>query len=270
MDDKPFNVPAEGVVDYQYFIVDPKWKEDKYVVAAEARPGNRAVVHHIIAYLMPPGSDPRKDRSRMMLVGYAPGSPPNVMASGLAIHVPAGCKLLLEMHYTPNGAEQTDLSYVGFQFIDRERVKKFVEGRAAVNERFAIPPGAKDHEVVADYRARRDELLLKMVPHMHLRGKAFRYEAVYPDKRREVLLDVPAYDFNWQLSYILAEPKLLPKGTKIICTARFDNSADNPANPDPSAEVHWGEQSWDEMMIGFFDVVAADEADEKVALSATD
>jgi peroxiredoxin len=267
MDDKPFNVPSEGVVDYQHFIVDPDWKEDKYVIAAEARPGNRAVVHHIIAYLVPPGSDPRKDRSRMMLVGYAPGSPPNVMANGLAIHVPAGSKLLFELHYTPNGVEQTDLSYVGFQFTDRDSVKKFVEGRAVVNEDFAIPPGAKDHEVVADYRSRRDELLLKMVPHMHLRGKSFRFEAVYPDKRREVLLNVPAYDFNWQLNYILAEPKLLPKGTKIVCTAHFDNSAENPANPDPSAEVRWGEQSWDEMMIGFLDVVAAE---EKVSLSAKD
>jgi peroxiredoxin len=267
VDDKPYMVKAEGVVDYQYFVVDPEWKEDKYLVAAEARPGNRAVVHHIIAYLMPPGVDPRKARSRMMLVGYAPGSPPNVMPDGLAIHVPAGSKLLFEMHYTPNGSEQTDLSYVGFSFTEREKVKKFVQGRAIVNEDFAIPPGAKDHEVVADYRTRRDELLLKMVPHMHLRGKAFRFEAVYPDERREVLLNVPAYDFNWQLNYVLAEPKLLPKGTKIICTAHFDNSAENPANPDPTDEVHWGEQSWDEMMIGFFDVVAAD---EKVALSVND
>jgi hypothetical protein len=261
MSDEPFDVPAEGVVDYQYYVVDPKWDEDKYIVAAEARPGNRAVVHHVIAYLIPPGVNPRKARSRTMLVGYAPGSPPNVLENGLAIHARAGSKLLFEMHYTPNGEEQPDVSYVGFSFTDRECVSKFVRGRAAINDSFAIPPLASDHHVVADYRCKQDELLLKMIPHMHLRGKAFRYEAFYPDERREVLLDVPAYDFNWQLSYVLAAPKRLPEGTRVVCTARYDNSTDNLANPDPSVEVRWGQQSWDEMMIGFFDVVAADKVD---------
>ena len=257
--DKPFSVPAEGVVDYQYFVVDPKWEEDKFIVAAEARPGNRAVVHHIIAYLVPPGAEPRDDDSRTMLVGYAPGSPPNVFGDGLAIHVPAGSKLLFEMHYTPNGRAQTDVSCVGLSFTDREQVSNVVHGRAAVNSKFAIPPHASDHEVISKYRSEQDELLLKMSPHMHLRGKAFRFEAMYPDDSREVLLNVPAYDFNWQLSYLLAKPKLLPRGTRIVCTAQFDNSEGNLANPDPDAEVRWGQQSWDEMMIGFFDVIAADE-----------
>lgn len=270
MDEKPFAVQAEGVVDYQYFLVDPEWNEDKYVVAAEARPGNRSVVHHILAYVVPPGTDPKKDRPRTAVVGYAPGSAPNVLQEGTAIHVKAGSKLLFEMHYTPNGSEQKDLSYVGVSFTQRDKVKKFVHGRAAINHRFTIPPNAANHKVVAQHRTKQDELLLRLTPHMHLRGKSFRFEAIYPDETREVLLRVPAYDFNWQLSYELATPKLLPKGTRILCTAHFDNSADNPANPDPTAEVHWGEQSFNEMMIGFFDVVDADEqpADTKSAARA--
>jgi peroxiredoxin len=259
MSDKPFKVPAEGVVDYQYYVVDPQWEEDKYVVAVEARPGTRAVVHHIIVYLLAPGADPQKDHARRLMVGYAPGSPPNVLGPGQAIHVPAKSKLLFELHYTPNGSEHTDLSYAGFAFTEREKVSTTIGGRAAINESFTIPPGAADYEVVAEYRARRDEQLLKMFPHMHLRGKSFRYEAIYPDDRREILLDVPAYSFNWQLSYVLAEPKPLPKGTRIVCTANYDNSKDNPNNPDPNAKVRWGQQSWDEMMIGFFDVIDAEQ-----------
>ncbi len=268
MNDEAFEVPADGVIDYQYYVVDPKWDEDKYIVAAEARPDNREVVHHIIAYLIPPGVDPREDFDRRMLVGYAPGSPPVILKEGLAIHVPAGSKLLFEMHYTPNGVAQADLSYIGVTFTDRARVKNVVNGRAAINEDFAIPPHAEDYAVVAKYKSREDELLLRMVPHMHMRGKAFRFEAIYPDDRREVLLDVPAYDFNWQLSYELARPKLLPKGTQIVCTARYNNSASNRSNPDPNATVGWGEQSWEEMMIGFFDVVSADyePQDKKTAM----
>jgi len=258
MSDQPYQVPAEGVVDYQYYSVDPGWKEDKYIVAAEARPGNREAVHHIIAYLVPPGEQPRKDKLRAMLVGYAPGSPPNVLNEGRAVHVPAGSTLLFEMHYTPIGSVQQDLSYVGFRFTEAEKVKQLVRGRAAVQGNFAIPPHAENHEVVAEYTAKQDELLLRMSPHMHLRGKAFRYDAVFPGGRQETLLDVPAYDFNWQLSYHLAEPKLLPAGTKIICTAHYDNSKNNLANPDADAEVRWGQQSWEEMMIGFFDVVELD------------
>ncbi len=259
MDDNPYAVQAEGVVDYQYYVVDPKWEEDKYVIAVEARPGNRSVVHHILAYIVPPGTDLKKHRPREAIVGYAPGSPPNNMQPGTAIEVKAGSKLLFEIHYTPNGSEQEDLSYVGISFTERKNVKKFVHGRSAINHRFSIPPNADNHEVVAEYRTKQDEMLLRLSPHMHLRGKSFKYEAIYPDESREVLLNVPAFDFNWQLSYVLAQPKLLPEGTKILCTAHFDNSDKNPANPDPSVEVHWGQQSFEEMMIGFFDVLDAEE-----------
>lgn len=256
MDDQAFKVPAQGVVDYKRFLVDPGWTEDKYIDAAEARPDNREVVHHILAFIIPPGA--KRMQLDAVLVGYAPGSLPVKLEDGLAIHVPAGSKLLFEMHYTPNGAEQTDRSYIGVHFTSKDKVSKLLQGRVAIENDFLIPAGANAHEVTASYRTRRDEMLMSMTPHMHLRGKAFRYEAQYPDGRREVLLDVPKYDFNWQLKYILAEPKRLPKGTQVMCTAVYDNSEDNLANPDPSRPVRWGDQSWEEMMIGFFDTVAVD------------
>ena len=251
MDDKPTTVPATGVVDYQYFLIDPGFEEDMYVTHAECRPGNPEVVHHIIAYLRPPGAE-RHDILRQMLVGYAPGSPPLSYGSGSAMKVPAGSKLLIEVHYTPNGYEQTDLSYVGLKFADESEVDNIVEVGMAIDHEFRIPPQASDHVVTAEQHILDDVEMMTLTPHMHLRGKSFRYVAKYPDGTDEVLLDVPEYDFNWQIRYELAEPKLIPKGTVIACTATFDNSDGNPNNPAPDKPVHWGEQSWEEMMIGFF------------------
>ncbi|MFN3192280.1 MAG: redoxin domain-containing protein [Aureliella sp.] len=254
MADKPFTVPAQGIVDYQRFIVDPKWEEDKYVYAAEARPQNRAVVHHILVYIIPPGS--RRVDLEKVLVGYAPGSLPIHYKDGLAIKVEAGSKFLFEMHYTPNGTEQTDLSYAGVCFADEEDVERTVRGFVVATRDWEIGPGDANKEVTESRRVRRDQLLISMTPHMHLRGKSFRYEAFYPGKSEpEVLLEVPKYDFNWQLKYILETPKFIPKGTKIVCTAVYDNSADNPVNPNPNRTVTWGDQSFDEMMIGFADMV---------------
>lgn len=258
-DDKPFDVPAEGVVDYQYFEVDPGWDEDKYIVAMEARPDNVAVVHHIIAYVIKPDSDVRRGRNRRMLVGYAPGSTPHVLDEGTAMHVPAGSKLLFEMHYTPNGTAQQDESYIGVKFTDPKNVKRLLVGGAADNWKFEIPANASNHVVKASYSVKgRDYDLLEMTPHMHLRGKSFQFEAVFPDGTKKTLLNVPDYDFNWQLTYKLREPLRLPKGTVLNCTATYDNSADNPVNPNPNQPVRPGEQSWHEMMIGFFTAVAAE------------
>jgi peroxiredoxin len=259
MREEAYTVPAEGVVDYQYFQVDPGWDEDKYIWASEARPDKTSVVHHIIAYVILPGDDARDGRKRKMLVGYAPGADPNVFEDGIAIHVPAGSKLVFEMHYTPNGTATEDRSYIGLKFMDRKDVRKLLRGGLAADSEFEIPPNNDNYIVTAEYRSRRDELLLEMTPHMHLRGKAFRYEATYPDGSSEILLDVPNYDFNWQLGYRLAEPKLLPKGTRILCTAAYDNSAANVANPNPNRTVTWGDQSFDEMMIGFLTTISADE-----------
>lgn len=256
MADKPFEVPAEGTVDYQYFRVDPKFTEDRYLVAAEPRPGDYGVVHHIIVYVMRPGQ--KKINAAEAAIGYAPGLPPVRLPAGYAIRVPAGSQLVFEMHYTPNGKPASDLSKVGMRFCDKSEVTTLVRSHAAANNKFEIPPGAKAHTVVAADVIDQDRRLTSLTPHMHFRGAAFKYEATYPDGKTEVLLDVPRYDFNWQLRYDLAEPKPLPKGTKIVCTAVFDNSPDNPANPDPTATVRWGEQSWEEMMIGFYATVPAE------------
>ncbi|MCA9033737.1 MAG: redoxin domain-containing protein [Planctomycetaceae bacterium] len=250
---EPFTVPATGVVDYQYFEVDLNFTEDKYVVAAEARPGNPSVVHHIIAFLKVPG---QKDISLgRMLIGYAPGTSPLIFPEGTAMKVPAGSKILFEMHYTPNGTEQTDLSYIGVRFTDADHVKQEVVGLEALNSKFRIPAGDSDYQVRANENISEDVSLLSLTPHMHLRGKSFRYEARYPDGSREVLLDVPEYDFNWQLRYEFAEPKAIPRGTVIECVATFDNSEMNPNNPDPGKVIGWGQQSNDEMMIGFITAV---------------
>lgn len=255
MSEKPYTVQAEGVVEYQYFTVDPGWTEGKWIQAAEARPGNRSVVHHIIVFVQPPRDPSQKGRGSRRgggsVGGYAPGEGYRLHPEGVAQYVPAGSKFIFQMHYTPNGSEQQDHSYIGFKFADPTKVKRTARGVAALNNSFEIPPGEGNHEVKSRYRFRRDTLVSWFLPHMHLRGKSFKYEAKYPDGTSEVLLDVPRYDFNWQLRYELAEPKLMPKGTVVYCTAHFDNSEDNLANPDPTETVRWGDQTFEEMMIGF-------------------
>jgi len=253
MRDEPFAVPATGVVDYQYFEVDPKFTEDKYVIASEARPSNAAVVHHIIAFLILPGK--KSTDLGTILIGYSPGTSPLIYPHGAASCIPAGSKILFEVHYTPNGSEQLDRSYIGLKFIDASSVVNEVVGLEAKNVDLQIPPGAANHVVTAEKHVDEDVTLLSMTPHMHMRGKAFRYVAKYPDGKEEVLLDIPHYDFNWQLRYEFAEPKLIPKGTVVTCTATYDNSASNLNNPDPLKQITWGQQSWDEMMIGFFNGV---------------
>jgi peroxiredoxin/mono/diheme cytochrome c family protein len=262
MSETPYSVPATGEVRYQYFTVDPGFQEDKWIQFAECRPGNRAVVHHIIVGVIPPlgqgGRLSGKDLSSNWLAATAPGARPLTLPDGMAKHVPAGSKLVFQMHYTPNGTAQQDRSCVGFKFADAKSVKKVVGTDKAANPRFEIPAGNNNHKVEAYHRFDRDMQMLAMFPHMHLRGKAFRYTAIYPDERREILLDVPHFDFGWQNSYEFIEPKLMPKGTRLYCEAWFDNSEENLANPDPTATVRWGDQTWEEMMIGYFDAIPAD------------
>ncbi len=268
MSKKPFRVPAEGEVRYQYLEVDPGFKEDKWVRAAECRPDNRAVVHHIIAIIRPPGGRGRLGGIKPgWLAATAPGAPPMILPDGMAKRVPAGSTIVFQMHYTPNGSVQYDRSCVGMVFADPKTVRKEVGTRDAVNRRFVIPAGADNYEVRSNRTFHEDTLLLSMFPHMHLRGKSFRYVAHYPDGASEILLDVPHYDFNWQNGYALAEHKLLPAGTKVECVAHFDNSQSNLANPDPTDAVRWGDQTWEEMMIGYFDVALADQDLTKVSTS---
>jgi len=257
------DVPASGVVPYLYYTVPTNFTEDMWVQKAEVRPGNRAVVHHVIVSVEEPnaGAESQGARGQLRrqgLVGYAPGDQPMELTPGMAKRVKAGSKLVFQMHYTPNGKAATDRTRIGLIF-SREPVKQAHRGGMIANFMFRIPPGAASHEVKSSWTAKEDILLTGLMPHMHVRGKDFLYTAVYPDGRTEVLLNVPRYDFNWQLNYQLAEPKLLPKGTRIDCVAHFDNSPNNKFNPDPAAEVRWGDQTWEEMMIGFFNYVLPDE-----------
>ncbi len=262
MADEPYDVPANGTIEYQRFMVDPGWTEDKWIQAMECVPGNTAVVHHIIVYLVPPGVTPTGQAGRLRsnwLGAYAPGLRQEPLDPGYARYVQKGSKLLFELHYTANGTPQKDRSYAGFVFADPKNVKKEVAVQNAANFTFKIPPHDPNHKVESEYLFHKNSLLLSVAPHMHLRGKDFRYDLIYPDGKTETVLWIPRYDFGWQTNYILAEPKYLPRGTRMHCVAHFDNSEDNLANPDPSAEVGWGEQTWDEMMFGWFEMALADQ-----------
>jgi hypothetical protein len=175
------------------------------------------------------------------------------MKPGQAKLVKAGSDLVLQMHYTANGKATTDISRIGIVFATEKPTERILT-LAAANANFAIPPGDSNYQVDAKLTLQDDATLINLLPHMHFRGKSFEYRVTYPSGEKETLLDVPHYDFNWQLTYDLAQPKLLPKGTVIECTAHYDNSPNNPYNPDPTKEVHFGEQTWEEMMIGFMDV----------------
>ena len=256
--DEPVEVMAEGTEAYRYYTVDPGFTEDKWVKWAECMPGNAQVVHHIIVYIRPPGSKARtRDpdiRRFSFLAGFAPGTRPMAFPEGTAKKIPAGSQLVIQMHYTPCGTPQLDRSSVGLIFMDKDEVTHIAATTNTADHEFVIPPHDANFRSEARTTFKRDTILLSLSPHMHLRGKSFRYEVTYPDGRQETLLDVPRYDFNWQNSFILAEPKLLPKGTEMHCTAYFDNSQDNLSNPDPTEEVRFGPQTWHEMMIGWYDV----------------
>lgn len=262
---KAFKVPAEmppGGVPYKYFTVPTNFKEDRWVVAAEALPGAAPVVHHIIVFIVPPGKWFNPDRPGATLCGTAPGDMPTRVPKGFAKLVPKGSKLVFQMHYTPNGKEYMDRSKIGLIFA-KEKPKYTAMTKPIIPRKFifradSIPAGDSNYKMEVSYTLRRKTKLINLLPHMHLRGKSFKYEAITPDGKREVLLNIPEYNFNWQSIYRLAEPKTFPKGTKIHCTAHFDNSEDNLNNPDASKPVYWGDQTWQEMMIGWIDFAYID------------
>jgi len=260
-----FTVPAEGVVEYKYFTVPTKFTEDKWVQAAEIRPGDRRLVHHIIVNVQDPNtkeSGPEAGGNQaergFKLAGFAPGEQPKVFPPGTAKLVKAGSNLIFQMHYTPNGEAGKDRSYIGLIFATGPIQKKVLTA-TATNARFVIPAGDPNYEVRSSWTAKEDVEIVDLMPHMHVRGKDFIYTAVYPDGRSEVVLSVPKYDFNWQLLYRLKQPLFLPKGSRLDCVAHFDNSTGNKYNPDPTTEVRWGPQTWEEMMIGWFDYTLANQ-----------
>ncbi|MDQ3069633.1 MAG: thiol-disulfide isomerase [Acidobacteriota bacterium] len=268
---KPYAVKQDGMIDYQYFDVPTHFTEDKFVRAVEIRPGNREVVHHALLYVrVPPGgprrtafSQPRSqqdfpDQKRTseenaptgptsgLLGTFAPGTPPMQLPDGAAIRIRAGTTLVFQMHYTTNGKAASDQTSVGLIFSDAPPADE-VRATHFMNPALFLPAGAASTQVDSEITFAEDMKVWGIFPHTHLRGKRWKYEAIYPDGRREVVLSVPNYDFNWQTYYELATPLVLPKGTKLLATAFYDNSAANPANPDAKSDVRWGDQTWEEM-----------------------
>ncbi len=257
---RAYDVPAKapkGGIPYQYFKVDPGFTEDRWIQRAEARPGASAVVHHIVIFIQRKGEFFNPDAPGAVLCGTAPGDMPLSLPDGFAKKVPAGARLIFQMHYTPNGKAQQDQSSLALIFAKkppRHRVFTLpVYSTRFISRLDRIPAGVENYKIESEHVFEQDAHLLHFMPHMHLRGKDFLYEAIYPDDKKEILLSVPRYDFGWQSVYRLAEPVAMPKGTKLHCVAHFDNSAKNPNNPDPTKAVYWGDQTWEEMMIGWID-----------------
>jgi peroxiredoxin len=252
-------IPAEGSMPYVEITIDPKLTKDVWISASQVRPGNPSVLHHLVVTVHPPGGRRIDVSGGDFLAAYAPGMPPRILPEGVARRVPAGSKLHFQVHYTPKGTKQVDRSRIGLTFADPSTVRKDLKSGMAINLSLKIPAGAHDYVSKADLRFDQAAVLFSMMPHMHLRGKSMRFEAEYPDGRREVLLDVPRYEFDWQNLYVLAEPKTMPEGTVIHCEGHFDNSSDNPNNPNPKKTVKFGEQTNDEMLVGYMNFALRDQ-----------
>ena len=257
---RAFHVPAEapaGGVPYQYFSVDTHFKEDRWVVRAEAKPGTPGVVHHVLVYLASESEPFDLEGPGNILCGTAPGDTPLELPPGCAKKVPAGARIVFQMHYTPNGTACNDRSSVGLLFArtpPKHRVlTKPVYPVDFITHLDSIPAGAANYQIGSGYTFPEDVHVLALMPHMHLRGKDFTFEARRPGCKPETLLSVPRYNFNWQIGYVCAKPLAMPRGTRLRCVAHYDNSARNPANPDPTRTVTWGDQTWEEMMIGWVD-----------------
>ena len=259
-----YEVPASGTVPYQYFSAPTKFSEDKWIQAIEVRPGARKVVHHILVFarapgtatpqetgflpLVPkPGQSSRRGEGRGALIATtAPGTNALIFEPGTALLIKAGSVLTFQVHYTASGTATADRSSVGIVFA-KEPPKQQIRTSAFMNPLLQLPPGAANEEVNSAIEFTRDVQIYALFPHAHLRGKSWEYRLVYPDGRTETVLSVPRYDFNWQTYYVFAKPLVVPKGARLEATAHFDNSANNKFNPDPTALVRWGEQTWQEM-----------------------
>jgi hypothetical protein len=278
---QPFDVPASGTIAYKYFQVPTNFTEDKWIRALEIRPGVRSVVHHVLVFASEPGGAPRQQpfvqrndggrgaliapevaealaaavRGRVqnatamrgpLIATTAPGTNAQVFEAGSALRIKAGSVLTLQVHYTATGKAEKDRTSVGFIFA-REAPKQEVRSASFVNLQLAIPPRANDYRLDAQIEFTQDTHITALFPHTHLRGKSWEYRLTYPDGREDVVLSVPHYDFNWQTYYQFAKPLAAPKGSRLVAIAHYDNSANNKSNPNPNAEVRWGDQTWEEM-----------------------
>jgi hypothetical protein len=260
---KPVHVPAREEIEYQYIVIPLHLAEDRWVQAVEIRPGVRAVVHHAVAYVREAGDSWQRGPTKSdILAIYTPGQPANVCLPGMARKIPAGSDVVLQMHYTPNGSAAEDRTEIGLVWADHEPEKRVITLQLATAD-LHIPPGDPGYKISVSGTLPHDALLLSMFPHMHLRGKAFEYSMIEPGGEYRLLLRVEPYEFEWQLNYVLSRPLPLRKGTRLRCIAWYDNSVNNPRNPDPAAEIGYGEQSRDEMMVGFFDIAVPPSVDKK-------
>jgi len=239
----PFTTPATGTIPYQNITLANPLDRDVWVRAVDFLPGQRAVLHHIIA------SAGGETRGNISLNNYVPGAQPLQVPKDNGILLPAKAKLHFQMHYTPNGQVLTDVTRMGLYFM-KDPPKYNFRSMIFINTRLKIPPGASYHVEKAERTFDQDAVIFSLHPHAHFRGKSSSFVAHYPDGREEVLINIPAYDFNWQSTYDLAKPLNVPAGTRIVYTQVFDNSVQNRANPDPAREVTWGEQTWEEMVFG--------------------
>jgi hypothetical protein len=265
---EPIAVPADGTVPYLYVTVPTNLKEDIWVRGIELRPSDRRVVHHIISDLVEDDGKPDDPKPKLArdpnrkdiggVGGLVPGRLYQVMEEGVARKIPAGADIVLQMHYTTIGQPVTDQTEIGVILAKAPPAQVRQEGGGQIpNTQLVIPPNHPNFEVTAQRMIDKDTYLTNLYPHMHVRGKDVQYKIIYPDGREEVVLSVPRYDFNWQTSYRLAEPKFMPKGSILKVTAHYDNSRANRYNPDPSQEVRWGDQTWEEMLIGYYSTADA-------------
>ncbi len=270
---KPYSVAASGTINYQYFTIPTNFTEDQWVQAIEVRPGTRSVVHHVLVFMREPdakrpvpayipvvpkpftASKPgepehpqqaRPEGPGTLIATTAPGTNAMTFEPGSAIRIKAGATLILQVHYTANGTAATDQTSVGMIFA-KQPVTREIRNGAFTNVFLKLPPGADNEAVESAIEFTEDVHITALFPHTHLRGKSWEYRMVYPDGRTEKVLSVPKYDFNWQTYYVFTTPLAVPKGARLEATAHYDNSAANPSNPDPKIEVHWGEQTWQEM-----------------------
>ena len=266
---QPIQVKAEGTMPYQTQVVETSYAEDRWVRGYEIQPTARAVVHHVVIRLI--SKDGRRleggDAKDGFFAAYVPGNSYHLLPEGFAKRLPAGAKLSFQIHYTPNGHATQDQVKIGLLFSPQPpqyEVHVASLAKAGIN----IPPGDANHVETAETVIPSNMMLMGLMPHMHFRGKSFKYELITADGKTETLLDVPHYDFNWQIPYQYAQPKFVPAGSTVRITATYDNSAGNPANPDPTKTVRWGEQTYDEMMIGYvehFTPCATTKVAQKVA-----
>ncbi len=252
IDIPPQKIPSNGIIDYKYIHMNSPFEEDTWITGADVHPGDRQALHHVIIFIVP--QEGERKQYRRWLTGYAPGVKGDLFPENTGVLLRKNERLLLELHYTAYGKETIDETQVGLYLADGQLQHSFRTG-LFIDESIKIPPHHRSFEWSQTRDIEDNIILYSMNPHMHFRGKAMRFELVTPDGQRETLVSVPHYNFNWQHTYVLKQPRRVPEGSQLILHAAWDNSERNPANPDPTREVTWGEQSFDEMFFGTYQYV---------------